>query len=261
MSKNTELQELYNSKWNSLCAELGRIVNDDEKEIKPTYPLLIDIGWWKNGVQDESWYTDADVKVMVFGQETNEWAGECDDFGVPPSKVFDPDISLGAVCGVYENFYKSHYTGQNMLYNGNRYGSFHYGFNKLMDVFNKRFADRKTAFIWNNIVKIGKAMGAGFSGKDIYDIERKCFDVVKEEVKILQPDIIVFLTGTYDERIKDVFGNVAFEPITPFALNEVAKVSVPGINIPAFRTSHPSARLQKGEIELRYSAIVNNVKL
>lgn len=261
MNKNTKLQELYSSKWSGLCKELGRIVNDATKDVKPTYPLLIDIGQWVDDVQNESWYTDADLKVMVFGQETNEWAGECDDFGTPPSKVFDPGISLGAVCGVYENFYKSHYTGKEMLYNGNRYGSFHYGFNKLMAAFNQHFPDRNIAFVWNNIVKIGKAKDRGFPCNDIYDIERKHFDVIKEEVGILQPDVIVFLTGTYDERIKDVFGNVTFEPVAPFARNEVAKVSLPEFNIPAFRTSHPSARLQKGEMERRYECIINNVEL
>ncbi len=255
---NEELNELYTAKWDDVCNALKTVVEDETCRTKPAYPLLLDIGWWENNVRNEDWYSKADIRVMIFGRETNEWKGTEDDFGVPPSPVFNSEISMGAVLGVYENFYKSHYVGDKFTFNANRYGTFHYGFTKFVTLLNQKYPDKKIGYIWNNLVKIGKAVGSGFPGNDIYSIERKHFPVVLEEVKILKPDLIIFLTGTYDERIKDCFGEVEFLPVSSYALNEVAKVRCANVGT-AYRTYHPSAHLTQGKMEEYYRAIVEDI--
>lgn len=256
MELQEQLKELYAGMWDGLKDELGKIVGDKEENVKPAYPFLLSLAHWENGRPNENWYVDADVKVMIFGQETNGWSGEADDFGTPPSPIFNAEVTMEAIMAVYEDFYSSHYRGNGFRYNGNRYGTFHHGASRLMDLINVKFSGKRVSFLWNNVVKIGKASGAGFCGEKIYGVERMYFPVIKEEIKILKPDLIIFLTGSYDERLQDSLGNISFGALGEFSGQEVAKVVLPGIDIPAFRTYHPSARVSKELKEAIYRAII-----
>lgn len=260
MELQIQLKELYACRWDGLKEALREIVDDEEERIKPAYPFLLSLACWENGEPNEDWYGKADVKVMVFGQETNGWKGnpdDTDDFG--PSPIFDPEISMEAVMGIYENFYASHYTGDGFNYNGNKYGTFHYGASRLIELLNARFAGKKVAYLWNDIVKIGRAGGSGFCGDRIYTVEHDYFPVVRKEVGILKPDLILFLTGGYDNRIRDCFGEICFTPLDGFPEQEVARVILPGIDVPAFRTCHPSSWVKKELKEQYYRAIVEHV--
>ena len=151
MKLHEQLKALYASKWKELCDVLQTVVCNEQTKVKPAYPFLLSLVQWENNRPTENWYTDAELKVMVFGQETNSWVGKDDDFGTPPSPIFSPDVSMEAVMSIYEDFYASYY-----------------------------------------------------------------------------------------------------------AVNKVAQVISSELPIPAYRTSHPSARLPKGEMEARYRAIVND---
>ena len=262
---NKELENLYNSKWSDLCKALKPIVEGEQHIIKPTYPLLIDIAKWENGAPSEKWYSDAEIRVMIFGQETNKWTldakdanADCDDFGIPPSPIFDPEISMGAVSGLYANFYTTHYLGNKFNFN-DRYGTFHYGFSQLVSLLNQKYEGKRIGYVWNNIVKFGKSVGKGFDN-NIYSVEQQLFSVIPQEIEILKPHIIIFLTGTYDDKIKDNFGDVTFTPVSSFSEKEVAKVELPNFGT-AYRTYHPSAIMQKDRREAYYNAIVDSIDL
>ena len=46
--------------------------------------------------------------------------------------------------------------------------------------------------------------------RGIYKIEKEHFSIAKEEVEILKPDVILFLTGpNYDQYIKDKFYEIS----------------------------------------------------
>ena len=90
-------------------------------------------------------------------------------------------------------------------------------------------------------------------------MERELFPVVREEVELLCPDVLLFLTGSYDERIRENFGGAEFTPLAGFEVQEVARVALPGIAVPAFRTCHPSARIGKEVKERYYQAIVEGI--
>jgi hypothetical protein len=126
-----------------------------------------------------------------------------------------------------------------------------------MSLLNQAFPGRKIAYSWNNIIKIGKSQGRGFPGKEIYTIERKHFVVIPEEISILKPDVILFLTGTYDDKIRDVFGDVAFNPLCP--THDVEKITLPSTRL-AYRTYHPSAHLQGGMMENYYKMIIEDIR-
>ena len=71
-------------------------------------------------------------------------------------------------------------------------------------------------------------------------------------------DLLLFLTGTYDERICDNWHDAQFSAVPSYSTNEVAQVVSSEIPVPAYRTNHPSARLPKGEMEARYRVIVDD---
>ena len=258
MKLHEELKALYASKWEELCNALQTVVCLEQTDVKPAYPFLLSLARWENNRPTESWYADADLKVMVFGQETNSWTGKNDDFGTPPSPVFSPDVSMEAVMGIYEDFYATYYHEGKFSYNGTRYGTFHYGLNSFATLLNAVFPNKRIAYVWNNLVKIGKAHGKGFCGTDIYVLEREHFPVIREEINILKPDLLLFLTGTYDERIRDNWHDAQFSALSSYAMNEVAQMASSELSIPAYRTNHPSAHLLKGEMEARYRVIVDD---
>ena len=258
MMLHEQLKALYASRWKELCNALQSVTCNGQAGVKPAYPFLLTPTRGEEGRPTESWYTAADLKVMVFGQETNSWAGKGDDFGTPSSPVFSPDVSMEAVMGIYEDFYATYYHDGTFGYNGTRQGTFHYGLNRFATVLNACFPGKRIAYVWNNIVKIGKAQGTGFCGAEIYAAERAHFPVVRKEVEILKPDLLLFLTGTYDEQICDNWNDAKFTPLQPYAANEATVVTATGVNAPAYRTNHPSARLPKGEMEARFRAIVDD---
>lgn len=259
MKLNEQLKSLYSSKWKETCTALQALTDTGQAVTKPSYPFLLSVVKWENDQPDENWYADADLKVMIFGKETNSWFGKCDDFGTPPSPVFNPDVTMEAVMGLYENFYATYYKPSGFSYNGTRYGTFHYGFNRFVSLLNARFPNKRIAYLWNNIVKVGKAEGSGFCGNEIYDAQKQHFMVIREEIDILKPDLILFLTGNYDRQILDCWNEAKFTALSSFSVNDVAKVSLPGLNIPAYRTNHPSARISKEEKEARLETIVNDI--
>ena len=258
MNLHEQLKALYASRWEDLCSVLQTVVCDERADVKPAYPFLLSLARWVGEQPTESWYADADLRVMVFGQETNSWTGKNDDFGAPPSPVFSPNVSMEAVMGIYEDFYASYYHDGAFSYHGSRYGTFHYGFNRFASLLNAAFPGKRIAYVWNNLVKIGKAQGKGFCGSEIYAIEREQFSVIQEEIKILSPDFLLFLTGTYDERIRDNWNGVQFSALSSYAENEVARVVSPELSVPAYRTNHPSAHLPKGELEARFRVVVDD---
>ena len=87
MNLQNQLKDLYASHWDTLSNALQNIVNDKQAAQKPSYPFLLSITKWKDDKPYENWYTDADLKIMLFGQETNSWTGKIDDF--PPSAVYN----------------------------------------------------------------------------------------------------------------------------------------------------------------------------
>ena len=63
---NTQLQRIYNEKWNTFSIKLNEVLQDNLKENKPTNPLLLYI--------NEEKYQNADIKIMKqFGIMLSKW--------------------------------------------------------------------------------------------------------------------------------------------------------------------------------------------
>jgi len=227
MNINSSLEKLYTENWNNLENTAKDISNI-------AHPLLIKV--------DEGIFCKSDIKVIIFGQETDGWYGKFPRENTP--------ISVKELMDEYHSYYyKSKKKGKRPFWNRN---NFKYFEEKISQYFELK--NITTAFIWNNISKIGNT-GRGKAKKDIRGLEIKYFKVIENEMKILNPDIIIFTTGhSRDKYIIEAFGkdHVEFEyPKLAFGSMQqsyetkkmVAKVKLANFpKIHAIRIEHPNRR-------------------
>jgi hypothetical protein len=229
MNINEKLKKLYESKWDALTAGVRKIPG-----INIEHPLLLQVG------KD---YEKADVKVIIYGQETDNWHGKF------------PSLSVKKLMTEYYNYL---YEVANKKRNTKRPFWNNHNFKYFENEFNDHYKQKNktVSFLWNNISKI-----EGKPRKKIRKLERDNFKVIKDEVKILQPDVILFTTGkSRDGHIKHAFGenNVDFKHSKiSFAGSKgsftdersLAKINLLEFpNILAFRFDHPNRRTMDKEL-------------
>jgi hypothetical protein len=230
---NEQLKNLYNSKWTDLSSKLNEILEKKELKLKPTNPLLISL--------ENNDYENSDIKVMIFGQETNSWYGNFNG-------------NLGEIMGYYKKLFNDNKKSKGQFSNGRK---------KLIELLEQKYPNKKIGTIWNNVVKIGCAeRHKNTPPKYIYDIEKENFKVIKSEIEILKPDIILFLSGpNYDYRIENSFGKFKSENIgTKFSQRQLSKVEI-GFGKNVFRTYHPNYLYRTGDIDSYFNQIIDQINL
>ena len=76
--------------------------------------------------------------------------------------------------------------------------------------------------------------------------------LLREEIKILNPDICIFFTSHYfDERIKNIFPGAVFKDIPGWDLKELCKIEHPELPRLCFRTYHPNY-LRRAQLEDKF---------
>lgn len=237
-----QLANLYEPKWNELKQQL------DAQDIKVQAPFMLGVALehvHQGGYTDESWWTDADLKVMVFGQEPLNWPIPVLDDG---SQVLSDDF-----VELYQRFYSDNYRGDYFLKDSDNHLAknkfFSMGFNGIISgikdfVLDKQYPDKKVAYLWNNISKLSVG---GRKGVDsgIHNLEKEYFHVIPQEIEILKPDVLIFLTGpgqnTYYSYIQDNFTvKGSLKPLAGHNVDAVAKLDIEGISL-AYKTYHPTA--------------------
>ncbi len=193
MTINKKLEELYGKYWDELQKEGRALIKKSNGNSKIlTNPFLIKV--------DEKEFKNADLKVMIIGQETWKWS----DFG----KSIEEEMNG------YDDFFL-----KKDFYEGHRKSAFWKGFNYFKDELSKHYKDRNLLFIWNNISKIAKNDGTTGVSPDIRNLERKYFpkegdqSIISKEIEIIKPDIVIFLTGGRDNDLRFNFKNIEFSPI------------------------------------------------
>ena len=227
---NEQLANLYCQKWTEYSSELKR--REINQTIpKPTMPLLL-------GVQNEIEYINSDLRIMILGQETNGWLQFCPEIPILKLQNWNIDRTIKL-------------QGKSPFANGQR---------RIRQYFSKYFPDLKSSFLWNNVVKIGLEKGKGFPGEQLYQIEKQHFNLLNEEINILKPNVLIFLSGPYyDKYIFDKLGKLEMHSIPNFELNHLCEFKVPNVMC-AVRTYHPNYLYRNG-INKYYHAIIERVKL
>lgn len=267
---NDKLVNLYGSKIPGLYSAVEPLF-DDSSVIKPALPLVLELN------DDES-YENAEIKVMIFGRETNNWNDPTDfrkrfPFGTYNFNLQTSEDVLAEIKGRHVEGEEDYY-GLGDLYHsyffkdeetGKRGNStpFTRRSDLLIDILKSVIPNTSIEYLWNNVSKIG--CGGTDFGKscckptlEIREIERKYFNVVADEVEILKPDIVIFLTGFYaDNEIKDKFG-LTDDDFTP--VNEgifLDRINISGVKYAA-RTIHPS-RQSNENLKKHFRALIEDI--
>ena len=262
---NDKLVNLYGSRLPELYAAVEPLFSDPEA-VKPALPLLIELN------DDES-YENADLRVMIFGRETNNWndtreRSHC-PYGTYNFNLSTPEDVLCEIKG-------RHIDGEPEIYGmGDIYHAYCYEnngvgktiftrrCNQLVNILRERMGDAAVEAVWNNVSKIGCG-GTDFGRccrkptAEIRDIELTYFNVVADEVKILRPDVIIFLTGFgADREIKEIFGlrDRDFTPVKDGLFLD--RIDIPGVRYAA-RTIHPS-RQSRENLSKHFDALIDDI--
>lgn len=229
---NSKLTELYTENWSNFAGKLEEI-KESELSVKPTNPLLII-------VKNEDKYLNADIRVMILGQETNDWGGN-----------FTNNIEY--IQSIYEGFFSSRYC---FKYGG----QFWNGISRFLRMLELQNPGKSIDFIWNNVVKVGISGKKGKPPEYIYQVERENFKVLNQEMQILQPNLVLFLSGPYyDNILIEQFKNIEFQKIENYHQRQIAKVKLLNCDS-AFRTYHPNYLWRNG-INDYYEAILIGNKI
>lgn len=146
-------------------------------------------------INDEEQYVHADIKIMFFGQETNSWEGELGK------------KSIEELLKTYSDFF-----GQGKCF---RYGGpFWNTVKDYMNTIKQLNPNKSVGYVWNNILKIGKETSKGKPNNTFIDIQKEKFPVIKEEINILKPDIVIFSLVQIMINILQVNGKICrFVPL------------------------------------------------
>jgi hypothetical protein len=208
---NKQLRDLYGNELNRL--KKVEITNDD---IDGTHLMYV----W------EEEYKNSKYKILFVGRETNGWMGYLN---------LDLDDCI------------NHYKDFNLCKKGKYTTIWRY----MYEVKNILMPESigKSNFLWSNVSKFCKAE----SGKalDMYDFKllHDNFKVLEEEIKITQPDVVIFFTGKlWDEKIQYVLSEeITFEKMhSEVSVDDLARVHGSNLPLKTYRVGHPqSMQLKK----------------
>lgn len=181
---NDRLGEIYQEYYGSLLTnkELLLGVNPNVSS-----PLLMNV------FED---YLSSQKKILIVGQETHTWCGvlgshdmnnllnDYKEFELGQKVYLDEDISR-VLASPFWNFSRRFFVNANFDEN-----------------YRTKENRMKKGFLWTNISKID--VGGNTPSNDINSLNTDGFKLLRKEVEILNPDVVLFMTGDkYYEEIKE----------------------------------------------------------
>lgn len=214
---NERLALLYEAELRRCMGTLDNV--PDSAHGGPAHPMLIHV---------PEGYLESKMRVMVFGQETNGWEDTLSD---------KKDVTF--LQGVYRGFLEKGLRHRGPYLNAVK------SFQRLLSGL-----EPSCQIVLNNVIKIGKAWNKGRPPDSVIEWQNRWFThVIKEELELLKPHLVIFLCGpNYDPFIKRVFPQeVTFQPLNTRDVRQLARVVSPGhLPVNAFRTYHPNYGYRHG---------------
>lgn len=260
MEKQKELNDLYRHPY---FAEMQKKLEKKMNSISiPFLPSILRTDKsYKNYTEDL--YNSGAIRVMIVGQEVNGLGFVSED-----AKTWDDKKSFEDVVNFSKDFYSEHsITNDSQIALSCDSSFFKLGWNHFVKKIQSDIPDKKFVFVWNNLNNIGPA-GEGSFHNDKETDEYKALRSFKKsislkELSILQPDIVIFLTGQRDDEICD-FYNVdenQFEILDKrFDKNELAWIKNFPIAKVVYRTKHPTNGLSNDVKDAIIADIEENFK-
>jgi hypothetical protein len=103
--------------------------------------------------------------------------------------------------------------------------------------------DARRAVMWSNLFRVDWNGGSVLKAEPqaLQKIGAAQRSLLRDEVAILQPGSVVFLTGpNYDFELKAEFNDVEFHTVDCIPIRRLARLSHPGLPFKSFRTYHPA---------------------
>jgi hypothetical protein len=240
-----ELKKTYLEKWDAFKSEMQKMkdhTNYDSPHLLSTTE------------QFETKWRDADLKLMIFGINTNGWGDNKNIYSIPTEEA------VKTLMDQYENFY---FGNGNWKY-GQVFWNYFYCFEELL----KAQLGKKVSILWNNLYK---------TSPQLLDIENKHFNFALDEIEIFKPNVIMMWgsgeIGKFHEKLSgnpvnfvdyEVWHKGGDEKDDPFLYYDMDRSSYNKINESVKKiivTYHPNARGGGGmKIKLMMDELIPKLK-
>ena len=217
---NQKLLKLYESKWDIVHKVCNAITNNDLWLV--FHALCIPYN-----------YEKMKYKILIVGQENNGW-GFTDDARL---SMFDT-LDFLNICNMHDNM---------------PIFDFPYKFCKSINNLEDIKDSKKTYFAWVNLREFSfDEEPRTLLNEEAQSIIDNEFNILEEEIKIIKPDIVLFLTGpNYDNYIINQLKGVEFKAVENYHIRQFARVEHEALPKNSFRIYHPSY-LRRSGLENEY---------
>lgn len=211
MDINKKLLSLYNSEIEKLTSANIKAENIDG-------PLLMHC--W------EEEYLNSKYKILFLGREPNGWLGDLyHEISYPIQRYKEFELCEN---GRYTVFWQYIYDFKNIL---------------MPETIGQK------NFLWSNTSKFSKAKEGTAISLDDFMLFSDNFKVLENEIKITNPDVIIFFTGSdWDEKIQyQLDDHLTFNAVNKnFDKAELSRISSKTFPFHTYRVPHPiTMQIQK----------------
>lgn len=216
---NQKLLKLFESKWEAVNKVYDALQEEEEWAVlhlacvPPNYEKM-------------------KYKILIVGQENNGYGYETEP---KKSMLFTLDFQ------------------SNRYYDNAPFFSFPYSFcASINDCDNEKYS-KKSYLAWVNLKEFSFETSSkkplNEKAQNIIDNE---YNILEEEIKIINPDIVLFLTGPYyDYYIEKQLKGVEFKTIENYGIRQFARVEHKSLPKNSFRIYHP-VYLRRRSLENNY---------
>ncbi|HYX09413.1 MAG TPA: hypothetical protein VE912_21955 [Bacteroidales bacterium] len=149
-------------------------------------------------------YFNGKQKILFVGKEFGEWYGNIKD---------DDKCNVNYLMDIYEQV--------NLLETNDE------PFWNFLKSINERINGSSTeGFMWTSLSKFN--FNESTPPPEVHIRNNRTFDLLRDEIEILQPDMVFFLTGySYDEHLRRMYHGIQYKPIKDNVLYKVVHDELP----------------------------------
>ena len=230
MNTNQALVEMYKRNLPGLRNALNG-TNAVGKKI--SYPLLSQVF---------AEYGEASKKVFVVGQQTLGWGSHY--WGAAPWHN-DDAVLIERLIKAYNGFHlgRSYYRSP--------FWSTAHGIHRRVNPSSPEFG-----FVWSNLIKVDQDGNCPDSA--IWKAVCDSFPVLPSEIKMTEPDVVIFFSGpNYDDALDKTFSGAHLQAIPGYSARILCRVIHKDLPDRSFRTYHPKYLRMSGMLTQIVDKIVS----